>query len=246
MSIPGNTKKYTDVKTDGLSCETWKNMLLVKYYDDPLVVQSPWINLNAFGIPRIDKYHPKEEDRRYLRVPLSKDPEDSFVGFVKMLDDYFDSEGFRKTYLPDKQQKFQYYPLLKESASDKYPPSLKLKIETRTGDDGESITTTFIKLNDDNKTERLKVYNMDDAIKAIPFKSDIRMLFRVMKVWVQPSMKSYGCILRLKKVQVKKSPKANINEGEDDFVESEQENNNNDDFVEDDTATAPPQNGLDA
>ena len=227
MSTPGYTRKYTDVKPDGLTCEPWKDSLLVKYYDDPLVVQSPWINLNAFGIPKIDKYHPKEEDRQYIRVPLSKDPEDSFVGFIQMLDTYFDSQEFRKTYLSAKQQQFQYFPLLKESASDKYPPSLKLKLDTKREENADgpftAILTDFLKIDEEGKKERMSVHNMNDAMKAVPFKSNVRMLFRVMKVWVQPSMKSYGSILRLKKIQVKKSAKANVKENEDDFVESDKE-----------------------
>ena len=234
MSSPGCTRKYTDVKIDGITCEPWKNILLVKYYDDPLVIQSPWMNLSNYGIPRTDKLHTKEEDRQYVRVPLSRKQDDPFVVFIKLLDECFNSDDFRKSYLGDKQQKYEYFPLHKESTEDKYPPSMKLKMEIKGEGDQASLTTSFIRVDDSNKCERLSVYNMDDAMKAVSFRSDIRMLFRVMKVWVQPSIKAYGCVLRLKKIQIKKTSKEK--EGEDDFIVSEEDNDDTG-FVE--SATSP-------
>ena len=61
---------------------------------------------------------------------------------------------------------------------------------------------------------------MDDVAKAIPYKSDVRFIFKMVRVWSQASLKGYGVILKLRKIQVRKNTKIDIN---DDFIDSEHE-----------------------
>ena len=201
--MSGSTVRFGDVSVEKLVCSTYKSLLMIRYFDEPLLVQSPWIQLTHYGIPKVDKYNTTEESRRFLRVPL-QDDDDDFTVFVKKLDEHFGSDGFKAKYLNDKQQHFQYFKLFKESSNQKYPPSVKLKMDVQDND----IKTDII--NDEQKSEVVK--NMDDVAKAVPYRSKVRFLFKVHRLWVQSSIKGYGVILKLRKLQVKKSSWSGNNE----------------------------------
>ena len=67
------TLKFSEVNPQKLSVKPFKNLQLIQYYDDLVIVQSPWIQLTHYGIPTLNKYNATEESRRYLRVPLGDD-----------------------------------------------------------------------------------------------------------------------------------------------------------------------------
>ena len=212
--MSGSTVRFGDVCVEKLVCSTYKDLLMIRYYDEPLIVQSPWIQLTHYGIPKTDKYNTTEESRRYLKVPLHSDDDDDFTLFIKKLDEFFGSDEFRTKYLDEKQQKFQYFKLFKESNNEKYPPSLKLKMDVK-----DNIIKTDI-YTDARKTEAVSVKNMDDVAKAIPYKSEVRFLFKVHRLWIQPSIKGYGVILKLRKIQVIRNRSLGNNE---EFIDTEDE-----------------------
>lgn len=210
--MSGSTVRFGDVCVEKLVCSNYKNLQMIRYYDEPLLVQSPWIHLTHYGIPKTDKFNTTEESRRYLRVPLHDD-DDDFTVFIKKLDEFFGSDEFRNKYLDDKQQKFQYFKLFKESSNEKYPPSLKLKMDVK---DNDIKTVIF---NHEPKADvGINVKNMDDVAKAIPYKSDVRFLFKVHRLWIQPSMKGYGVILKLRRIQVRKS---NVSGNNEEFIDTD-------------------------
>ena len=211
--------KFNDVDIDKLDCYMFKDMHHIKYYDEPLVIQSPWLQLTHYGIPRADKlFNTTEESRRYLRVPLEHEADNDFTGSVKKLDAYFSSEYFKHTYLNDKQQNYTYNKMFKETNNNKYPPSLKLKLDVK----DNVINTNIFKFIDDKTSTRIHVKNMDDITQAAPYKSDVRFIFKVQRLWVQPSMKGYGVILKLRKIQVRKNSKTF--DCEEEFIESDEDN----------------------
>ena len=62
---------------------------------------------------------------------------------------------------------------------------------------------------------------MDDVAKAIPYnRSEVRFIFKMVRVWARASLKGYGVILKLGKIQLRKNMKIDIN---DDFIDSEHE-----------------------
>ena len=211
-----STTKFSDVIPDKLVCKTFKNMQLIQYNEEQITVQSPWVQLTHYGIPRIDKFNATEESRRYLRV-LLVDDDDDFVAFVKSMDKHFDSEDFRNKFLKGKEQQFQYFPMFKETNNEKYPPSMKLKLDVR----DNNILTDIIQMKDSKTGDRVKVVDMDDVMKAIPYRSEVRFIFKIQRLWVQPSMKGYGVILKLRKIQVKRNSKTTDNQ--EDFIDSDNE-----------------------
>ena len=63
-------------------------------------IQTNWITLSHYGVPKSDKFHTTEESRRYLQIPLH---DDSFKNFIPSLDNHFASDNFKKQFLDEKQ-----------------------------------------------------------------------------------------------------------------------------------------------
>ena len=117
------TLKYNDVEIDKITGNTYKNHLLVNYKNERLNILTSWITLSHYGAPKHDKLHTTEESRRYLQIPLH---DDSFTKFIQSSDNHFSSDNFRRQYLDEKQQNFNYIPILKEAKAN-YPASMKFK-----------------------------------------------------------------------------------------------------------------------
>ena len=122
----GMTLKYNDVEIDFIKGNTYKNQLLISYKEQRPNIQTNWINLTHYGVPKSDKFHTTEESRRYLQIPLIDG--DGFTQFIQSLDKHFASANFKKQFLDVKQQNFNYIPILKEGKAG-YPTSLKFKID---------------------------------------------------------------------------------------------------------------------
>ena len=105
------TLKYNDVEIDFIKGNTYKNQLLINYQEQRLNIQTNWITLSHYGVPKSDKFHTTEESRRYLQIPLNND--DNFTKFIQSLDN-FSSDNFKKEFLDNKQQKFNYIPIFKK------------------------------------------------------------------------------------------------------------------------------------
>ena len=51
------TLKYNDVEIDFIKGNTYKNQLLISYKEQRLNIQTNWINLTHYGVPKSDKFH---------------------------------------------------------------------------------------------------------------------------------------------------------------------------------------------
>lgn len=195
--------KFQNVTVNDITCKSYKEHLLINYNDTSLRVQSKWMTLDTFGVPRADKYHLTDESRKYLQIPLNgQDLE--FENFVKKLDDYFNSFLFRQKYLDEKQQHFTYVHILKTSQNDKYPSSVKLKLDVS--------KTEVLKMNDTEKFDIVNVKTIDDFKQNIPYKCEYRMIFQPSKIWFMS--KNYGVKINLIKIQVKQNKQQIVDEVE--------------------------------
>jgi len=120
------TLRYNDVEIDSIKGTMYKNHLLINYKNDRLNIQTNWLTLSHYGVPKSDKYHTTEESRRYIQIPLF--PDDTFYKFIQSLDIHFSSHNFKKQFLDEKQHNFNYIPILKEGQAY-YPASMKIKID---------------------------------------------------------------------------------------------------------------------
>ena len=186
------TLKYCDVKIDNLTAKIYNKHLLINYEKQNLTVQSDWMNLSHYGVPKSDKYHTTEESRKYIQIPLIND---DFKDFINNLDNYFNSDDFKNKYLNEYQRDFNYIPIIKENQND-YPSSMKIKVNHYE----KKLTEVFHK-NEIGRINECNINTMDDLKKCIPYMSDYRIIFKINKVWFMS--KNYGIQLKLMKVLVK-------------------------------------------
>ena len=84
------TLKYDNVEINNIKGNMYKNHLLLNYNNERLNIQTNWITLSHYGVPKADKYHITEESRRYLQIPLI---DDNFKNLIQSLDNHFSSDN---------------------------------------------------------------------------------------------------------------------------------------------------------
>ena len=77
--------KYMDIQTEKITANELKKHLLIRYEDQPLFIQSDWLQLTSYGVPKQDKFHTTEESRRFIQIPLVEN--EPFSNFIKYLDE---------------------------------------------------------------------------------------------------------------------------------------------------------------
>ena len=179
------TLKYNNVEIDFIKGNTYKNQLLINYKSERLNIQTNWTTLSHYGVPKSDKFHTTEESRRYLQIPLNPD---AFTQFIQSLDNHFSSDNFKKEFLDNKQQNFNYIPILKEG-KENYPSSVKFKIDFY---DDKLLTDVYHKTEQGNI--KCELNNMNDKKKCIPYKSEIKIIFKINKIWFMS--KNHGVQLK--------------------------------------------------
>ena len=202
---------YLDVEPGNIRIKPFKDFLLINYNNDPLKIQSPWEKVSRYGIPAIGKYNPDEKSRQYLKLPIS---DESFISMLNDVDSYFESDKFKTQYLSEKQQKYTYNRIVKDGE----PLSIKLKMKIV----NDELATEIYKFTEEGKNEIVECKNMDDVAKAIPFRSEVRVKFQISRLWIQPALKQYGCIVQLIKAQVRppsKEEEPNDDKDSDDFFD---------------------------
>ena len=205
------TLNHTVVQTDKLTLHKYKEHLLMKYEGQPLLIQTPWLNINAFGMPRRDKYHTTDDQLKYIKLPLDTNVEDikQFHDLLQTIDNKVNNADFRKEHLGEKHNKYAYNTVLTEKENK--PVSVKFKFMT-TRDEIQDISTQLYKTKNKQRTQ-IRNPTIDDFIKHIPFRSTVRCIFQIVKVWSQPATlknPTYGLTLKLHKIEVNDKPKYNI------------------------------------
>ncbi len=63
--------KFSDINTDKITANEYKKNLLIKYGDDKdfLHVQTEWMQLTQYGVPREDKFHTTENKDSIFNYP---------------------------------------------------------------------------------------------------------------------------------------------------------------------------------
>jgi len=135
-----NTLKHTAVKPDKLTFVKYKDFLLTKYETQQLLIQTPWLNINAFGMPKRDKYHATDDQLRYIKLPIDTNKEDNkqFLDLLQQLDNKLNTEEFKKEYLGEKHKKYEYHPIVAEKENK--PASVKQQHEMMMKTSAQSYT----------------------------------------------------------------------------------------------------------
>ena len=203
-----------------------------------LFLQSPWIKLFTYGVPRLGEYYKTDADRSHLRVPFDMSiPEVSaFVTKMKEIDEKFSSPEMMEIMLGKKSKKYKYQsvfregqdqtsnetddeddekePKIKDSAPR--PPYMKIKLDM-TWPDNDVKTQVFSSVLDQtsNKRIRTKVENIktiDDFSNTVRYLSNVRLMFRPVKFWAHQLTKKdpqCGIVFKLLKVEVEPNKSSN-------------------------------------
>ena len=186
----------------------------------PLFLQLPWIELNTYGIPRLNDFFTEDSQRCFVKLPLSDDDPDvaQFKKVVKSIDNKFGSEEFRiKLFGAAKAKKFGAYqkairePLTDDDNKNKSTVDyMKIKISTNY-DTGEINTSVCTSVMENNKRVRTNVpeesiKTVDDISKYICYGARVRFIIRPVKLWAQAPNASkdpmYGITFKLVKAEV--------------------------------------------
>lgn len=204
--------------------------------DNGVYIQSPWIKLYTYGVPRLGEYYKTDSDRSHLRVPFDLSHEEivKYVDIHKEMDKILSSDELKETLFgPKKAKKYTYQPIIREgqdkledSDSDEEtnknkkpaaprPPYMKIKLDT-TYPEGNVKSSVFesIMNPDTNKRVRTKVegiVTIDDFAEKVRYLSNIRYIAKLVKVWAHPLTKKdpqYGVVFKLVKIEVEPAPKS--------------------------------------
>ena len=156
-------------------------------------LQLPWLTLSTFGVPPKSEYTKEDKQRMFIKVPIEEDS-DLYQQLLR-LDDKMkhhiittsNTNLFNASY--DNLVKY----------SEKHgKPYIKVKLDTSYP---ENQILTEVWHSGDGTKAQCQFDNIDDFARCVPFKSDIRMIVKVVKLWVVN--KTYGLTIQLKKIEVK-------------------------------------------
>jgi hypothetical protein len=146
------TTKYQDFDAKQLSFTKFEenerskaqNLAFPRYKDNQkLLLQGPFIELNAYGVPQIGEYYKSDKDRAFIKIPFDlNNPEvKEFYEKMQTIDELMNSDQFKKEQFGAKASKYKYaYPICRTPAEDddeddkkksKYPrpPYMKVKLD---------------------------------------------------------------------------------------------------------------------
>ena len=204
--MENTVKHFNNFKATELTITGTKiNKTMIIKFINKCPIQTPWIKLNAYGVPKITEYLKTELDRAFIKVPLD---DNEFKYKLLEVDMFLGSEGFKQDNLGVDYAKYTYVSLVK-TPEDKQP-YIKLKLDVYQEFDEFNIETHIFKLCDGIR-EFVHCSCMDDVVRAVKFNSDIRLIIAPSKLWVMKGNKTYGVTYKVNIMEVKEPQKQTLN-----------------------------------
>ena len=233
MSTQQTTTKFQDFNASDLSFTKFEenerskaqNLAFPRFKESQrLMLQGPWIDMNAYGVPQLGEYYKTDKDRAFIKIPLDlNNPEvKEFYEKLQSIDELMSSKEFKAQQFGDKAKKYKYaYPICRVPIEDddededkkksKYPrpPYMKVKLDA-TWPETKILTQVFTSVMKDGKREREKqeVESVDDFANVVRYLSKIRPIISPVKAWCEKKGKmgkdflEYGITFKLVKVEV--------------------------------------------
>jgi hypothetical protein len=233
MSTQQTTTKFQDFNAADLSFTKFEenerskaqNLAFPRYKETQrLMLQGPWIEMNAYGVPQLGEYYKTDKDRAFIKIPLDlNNPEvKEFYDKLQTIDEMMNSKEFKAQQFGDKAKKYKYaYPICRvpmeeddeedEKKKSKYPrpPYMKVKLDA-TWPETKILTQVYTSVMKDGKREREKqeVESVDDFANVVRYLSKIRPIIQPVKAWCEKKGKmgkdflEYGLTFKLIKIEV--------------------------------------------
>jgi hypothetical protein len=236
------TTKYQDFNVNDLTFTKFEenerskaqNLAFPRYKETQrLMLQGPWIEMIAYGVPQLGEYYKTDKDRAFLKIPLDlSNPEiKEFYEKLESIDTMMNSKEFKNEHFGAKASKYKYaYPICRIPVEDeddddnddkkksKYPrpPYMKVKLDA-TWPETQVLTQVYTSIMKDGKREREKqeVSSVDEFAAIVRFRSKIRPILQPVKAWCEKKAKmgsnemQYGVTFKLIKVEVEPSAGGN-------------------------------------
>jgi hypothetical protein len=207
---------YRDFNTDLIKINGNKTTpAMTMLFMQPFQIQTPFIKMSNYGLPKLSKYTDTELKRCFIKVPLDETyfNNDAFIEKLLEIDVLLNSQKFRKVHLGPNYKDYEYNPLVK--APDGQMKYSKMKLAVDTTHDEPEIRTSIIR-NINNVKESVECLTVDDIMKVVKYKCQFRMMIEPSKIWIMKTTKAYGLTLKVLKIEVLEEPKKTL-----DFIEEE-------------------------
>jgi hypothetical protein len=221
-----DVKDLTFTKFEGNERSKAQDMAFPRYKETQrLMLQAPWIDMNAYGVPQLGEYYKTDKDRAFIKIPLDlNNPEvKEFYEKLQSIDEFMSSKKFKEQQWGAKANKYKYaYPICrvpvededdedKDKKKSKYPrpPYMKVKLDA-TWPETKILTQVYTSIMKDGKREREKqeVESVDDFANHVRYLSKIRPIITPVKAWCEKKAKmgsnemQYGLTFKLVKIEV--------------------------------------------
>jgi len=256
------TKKYSDIDPKKLSFTDFEEnarakgqkIAYVRYTDDKrgestLIMQTPWITLDTYGIPRAGEYYKDENSRSFMKVPLDLHDECIKVLHDKMseLDTILSEDETKKTIFGSSKvaKQYQYQPVIRhppqetiddsddesddDSKKPKFarPPYMKAKFHLDY-ETGNMKTKLYKRVTEgDVKREEVPIKTLVDVEKLVTWKSRVRLILMPNKLWALKTYngKKYGISWKVMQIEVEPVARSSMRDvfGTDAFLDSDDE-----------------------
>ncbi len=232
MSTQQTTTKFQDFNVSDLTFTKFEenerskaqNLAFPRYKETQrLMLQGPWIDMNAYGVPQLGEYYKTDKDRAFIKIPLDlSNPEvKEFYEKLESIDEMMNSKEFKTQQFGAKANKYKYaYPICRvpmeeedeeDEKKKKYPrpPYMKVKLDA-TWPETKILTQVYTSVMKDGKREREKqtVESVDDFANVVRYLSKIRPIIQPVKAWCEKKGKmgkdylEYGMTFKLIKIEV--------------------------------------------
>ncbi len=173
-----------------------QKMLCPKIDNKQVVFKTPWIELNQYGIQKLNDFYPDDNKRNFIKIPHN-DKNFLFTDFLHNLDIYM--ESIHGDILPVGSN-LNYIPLVKNPSNEKYKKFTKLNFMV---DYNTKLfkTTFFI-----NK-EKQDIKNINDLEDLHLYMKKVRFIIRISKCWYNNTM--YGVKLVVEQMEIEPDERIN-------------------------------------
>ena len=209
-----------------------------------LNLQTPWIKLDAGGVPRVDDYHTTEKSRACIKIPFNNEKTPDCIDFYNKMnafDNYMISPDVTSKLFGKKANKYKYSRSIYEPPVDEdkeptnKPPTMKCRIKSKFNkNDVTEISTkvfhcTMTPENTVSANTEQEIKTIDDLGNKIRFRDIVRLIIVPNKIWIAKTQNPgadkilYGVTWQAERVQVQPMSSSPTTNNNNDFLDEDEE-----------------------
>ena len=238
--------KYTEINTEDIICAQLQEYAFIpsqriswinKSDKSKLLIQTPKMVSEAYGIPREGNYFTTDKSRSFYKLAFSHERKqyadevdyneiEEFYKKMKEVDAYFASTEFKKKLFGDKNlNKYEYQPIVREDEQEEdnqlyRPPYIKLKIDL-------NFATNCPVINLYNKEDGVRklvtVEKLDDITEHLKYLTKARFIINIDRLYLMKiqngDKKKYGICIKIVAAECENTIKKPLERTDTSFVD---------------------------